>query len=165
MLRGVATCWLYLTQRFTGIVLGECRVMLNYFHGIIELTGWNKRNGSTNRQPRNHKKPIAGNRRKKPSCNNDSPTKGDSRWTSIADRTLTMPLSRLVEPLRLFHPTRLSQTGISFIQSGVFLIQIIVVLGVAICPSSLSGGIFFNIVTTNPIILPLSSRFMMSNRS
>ncbi len=35
----------------------------------------------------------------------DSPANGNSRWTSIADRTWNMPFTRLVEPLRLFHPT------------------------------------------------------------
>ncbi len=50
---------------------------------------------------------IARNRRKKPSCDNDSSVNGGSRWTSIADRTLNISLSHLVEPLRLFHPTLL----------------------------------------------------------
>jgi len=35
--RMVAARWLDLTQRFTGIDLGECIVMPNHFHGIIEL--------------------------------------------------------------------------------------------------------------------------------
>jgi len=48
---------------------------------------------------------------KNSTCNNGSLANGDSRWTSITDRTL-ISLSRLVEPLRLFHPTRLSLTAI-----------------------------------------------------
>jgi len=83
-----------------------------------KIVGWNKRSGSTNRLSKYNKSPlcsrsltkksepcnknlIAWNRRKKPSCNNDS------GWALIADRTLSMSLSCLVEPLRLFHPTRL----------------------------------------------------------
>ncbi|MCF6258145.1 MAG: hypothetical protein L3J98_12730 [Gammaproteobacteria bacterium] len=35
-------------------------------------------------------------------------TNGESRWASMVGRTLNMFLSRLVEPLRLFHPTQLT---------------------------------------------------------
>ena len=88
--------------------------------------GWNKRSGSTNRLIKNNTSPLYSLRltkkskpcNKKPDClkqekkalmQQRAPANCTLRWTSIIDRTLNMSLSRLVEPLRLFHPTRLQR--------------------------------------------------------
>jgi len=42
-----------------------------------------------------------------PAFKNDSPANSKSKWTLMADRSLNMSLSRLVEPFHLFHPTSL----------------------------------------------------------